>query len=162
MEDLRIKNMTASAAGTIEDPGKNVAQKSGLNRSLLDVSMGSFRIRLGQKLAASGGMLLLVPPQHTSQRCHVCGHVEAANRASRDHFQCVKCHHKEDADLNAAINIRDKAKGVWGKGDKVQIAASLELLLKQQARPKRSFRKKKQTLTAGLAATACGISAGNG
>ena len=108
------------------------------------------------------GDQLLVPPQHTSQRCHVCGHVEAANRASRDHFQCVKCHHKEDADLNAAINIRDKAKGVWGKGDKVQIAASLELLLKQQARPKRSFRKKKQTLTAGLAATACGISAGNG
>lgn len=35
-EDLRIKNMTASAAGTIEEPGQNVAQKSGLNRAILD------------------------------------------------------------------------------------------------------------------------------
>lgn len=153
MEALSIKNMTASAAGTIEDPGKNVAQKSGLNRSMLDVALGSFRLRLGRKLAASGGMLLLVPAHHTSQRCRICGHIEAANRATRDHFQCVKCGHRDDADYNASINIRDKAKGVWGAGDKVQISASLAMLLKQQAKPKRSFKKQK---AAGFAASACG------
>lgn len=34
-EDLKIKNITKSAAGTIEEPGKNVAQKRGLNREIL-------------------------------------------------------------------------------------------------------------------------------
>ena len=33
IEDLKVKNMTASAAGTVEEPGKYVKQKSGLNRS---------------------------------------------------------------------------------------------------------------------------------
>ncbi|MFD2348481.1 transposase [Nonomuraea ferruginea] len=39
-EDLRIANMTRSASGTIEAPGRNVAQKSGLNRSILDAGWG--------------------------------------------------------------------------------------------------------------------------
>lgn len=142
MEDLRIKSMTASARGTVEDPGKCVAQKAGLNRSLLDVSPGGFRLRLGQKLAAAGGMLILVPAPHTSQRCRVCGHIEAGNRASRDLFKCLACGHAEDADLNASGNIRDRARGVWGNAEKVEIAASLDMLLKQQAKPKRSLKSK--------------------
>ena len=35
MEDLKTKNMTKSAKGTLQEPGTNVAQKSGLNRSIL-------------------------------------------------------------------------------------------------------------------------------
>ena len=35
VEDLRVKAMTASAKGTAESPGKNVRQKSGLNREIL-------------------------------------------------------------------------------------------------------------------------------
>jgi hypothetical protein len=38
-EALKLKNMTASASGTIAEPGTNVAQKSGLNRSLLDLRL---------------------------------------------------------------------------------------------------------------------------
>ena len=41
-EDLKIKNMTASAKGTVEEPGSRVAQKSGLNRSILDQGWGIF------------------------------------------------------------------------------------------------------------------------
>jgi hypothetical protein len=36
LEDLRIKNMTASARGTLEEPGRMVRQKAGLNRSILN------------------------------------------------------------------------------------------------------------------------------
>lgn len=36
MEDLQIKNMTASAKATVESPGLNVAAKSALNRRMLD------------------------------------------------------------------------------------------------------------------------------
>ncbi len=35
LEDLGVKNMIRSAKGTVENPCKNVAQKSGLNRSIL-------------------------------------------------------------------------------------------------------------------------------
>ena len=57
-------------------------------------------------------------------------------------FKCLACGHEEDADLNASLNIRDRAKGVWGDAEKIEIAASLDMLLKQQAKPKRSFRRK--------------------
>jgi len=156
MEDLRVRNMTASARGTAEEPGRNVAAKAGLNRSILDVAPGALRVRLGQKLAQAGGMLLLVPPAHTSQRCNACGHTEAGNRKSQSLFSCVVCGHTENADVNAARNIRDRAKGMWGDADKVQVANGLGLLLAQQARPKRSFRKKSSDrTTGGLPAKAC-------
>ncbi|MFX5776784.1 transposase, partial [Acinetobacter baumannii] len=36
IEDLKVRNMTASAAGTIKEPGRNVRQKAGLNRVILE------------------------------------------------------------------------------------------------------------------------------
>jgi putative transposase len=153
MEDLRVRNMTASARGTAEEPGSQVAQKAGLNRSILDVALGMVRLRLGQKLAASGGVQLLVPPALTSQRCNACGHTEPGNRVSREVLRCLGCGHEADADVNAANNIRDRALGLWGDPDKVQVAASTGLLLTQQAKPKRAFRK--QHKAGGLPASAC-------
>ena len=156
MEDLRVRNMTASARGTIEKPGKNVSAKAGLNRSILDVAPGALRVRLGHKLAVSGGVLLLVPPAHTSQRCNACGHIETGNRVSRDLFTCLVCGHSADADVNASRNIRDRAKGLWGDAQKVEVANSMALLLAQSAKSKRSFKKKSTTnTTGGLPAQAC-------
>ena len=43
IEDTALANMTRSAAGTAEEPGKNVAQKSGLNRSILEQNLGQVR-----------------------------------------------------------------------------------------------------------------------
>src|SRR6266571_4850104 len=39
-EDLQIKNMTRSARGTRENPGRNVGQKTGLNRGILRSGWG--------------------------------------------------------------------------------------------------------------------------
>lgn len=152
MEDLRVRNMTASARGTVEEPGKNVAQKAGLNRAILDVAPGAIRVRLGQKLAAAGGVQLLVPAAHTSQRCNACGHINAGNRPSRDVFRCLACGHEADADANASCNIRDRARGLWGDASKIEVTASTDLLLAQQSRPKRAFRSKS---TGGFPAQAC-------
>jgi len=41
VEDLRVKHMTASAQGTVEQPGRHVRQKAGLNRSILDKAWGA-------------------------------------------------------------------------------------------------------------------------
>jgi putative transposase len=51
LEDLNIKNMTASAAGTVEEPSKNVAQKAGLNRAILE--FGWYTLYLFIKEAAA-------------------------------------------------------------------------------------------------------------
>jgi putative transposase len=154
MEGMNLQAMTASARGTVEQPGTNVAQKSGLNRSMLDIGLGTTRLRLGQKLAASGGILLLVPAAFTSQRCSACGHIHPDNRPERDIFRCVACGFEADPDVNAARNIRDYALGLWGDASKVEVASSLPLLLEQQAKAKKRFAKKK---CAGvLPATACG------
>jgi putative transposase len=105
MEDLRIKNMSASARGSVEDPGKNVRQKAGLNRSILDQGWGNFRRMLEYKQAWSGGEVVLVQAMYTSQRCPECGHVDKANRKSQAVFKCMACGYEKNADLSAATNI---------------------------------------------------------
>lgn len=105
LEDLRIGNMTASARGTVEEPGSNVAQKAGLNRSVLDVSPGETRVQIEYKMRRSGGGVYYVNPARTSQRCSACGHTEAANRPDRDTFKCLSCGHAACADANASQNI---------------------------------------------------------
>jgi putative transposase len=67
IEDLRVKNMTASASGTTESTGRNVAQKSGLNRAILSVGWGMSTVMLGYKTAWYGSELRRVPPHGTSQ-----------------------------------------------------------------------------------------------
>ena len=46
VEDLQVRAMSKSAKGTVEQPGKNVAAKSGLNRAILDQGWGAFRTML--------------------------------------------------------------------------------------------------------------------
>jgi IS605 OrfB family transposase len=106
MEDLQIGNMVRSAKGTIEHPGKKVRQKAGLNRAILDQGWREFHRQVGYKLEWAGGELRLVNPAYTSQECSVCHHVARENRKTRDKFQCVACGHAEDADVNAAKNIK--------------------------------------------------------
>jgi putative transposase len=106
MEDLQIGNMVRSARGTIEHPGKRVRQKAGLNRAILDQGWGEFQRQFGYKLELAGGELILVNPAYTSQECSVCHHVSPENRKTRDGFECVACGHAEDADVNAAKNIK--------------------------------------------------------
>lgn len=106
MEDLKVRNMTTSAKGTIDQPGRNVASKSGLNRSILDQGWHMFQSMLSYKLQERGAKLVLVPAHYTSQTCSVCGCVSADNRQSQSRFKCTSCGHEENADLNAAKNIR--------------------------------------------------------
>lgn len=105
IEDLKIKNMTASAKGTREAPGRNVSRKAGLNRSILEQSWGRFAAMLEYKLAERGGVLISVPPAYTSQTCASCGVVDARSRESQAVFRCVHCDHTDNADVNAAKEI---------------------------------------------------------
>ena len=105
VEALKIMNMSKSARGTKDKPGRNVNAKSGLNKSILDQGWGEFKRQLAYKLSWLGGIFLTVNPQYTSQQCHACGHREKANRKSQAEFECLACGHQDDADVNAAKNI---------------------------------------------------------
>lgn len=105
LEDLKVKNMTTSAKGTIDDPGTNVKQKAGLNRSILDTAPGAFRLKLEYKAKEQQRFFTVVNPAYTSQTCPKCGKVDKANRKSQSSFECVQCGYEGNADHIAAINI---------------------------------------------------------
>jgi len=105
IEDLQVRNMSKSAAGTTEAPGRNVRAKSGLNKSILDQGWFEFRRQLDYKMAWNGGWLVAVPPQYTSRTCPCCGHVSAENRQTQAKFACVECGFEENADVVGAINV---------------------------------------------------------
>ena len=105
VEDLQVTNMSKSAKGDVEQHGKNVKQKSGLNRMILDQSWFEFRRQLDYKLLWNGGHLVAVPPQNTSRTCPCCGHTAKDNRQTQADFECVECGYTENADVVGAINI---------------------------------------------------------
>ena len=105
IEDLQVRNMSKSAAGTADAPGRNVRAKSGLNTSILDQGWFEFRRQLDYKLAWNGGHLIAVPPQNTSRTCPCCGHVSADNRQTQARFACVECGYENNADVIGAINV---------------------------------------------------------
>ena len=102
VEDLRITSMTRSAKGTKVAPGKNVAQKAGLNKAIQSSGWGLLVRRLEEK---APGRVEKVPPAYTSQRCSACGHVARESRESQALFRCVACKFACNADVSAARNI---------------------------------------------------------
>jgi len=112
IEDLEVQNMTASAKGTADEPGKNVAQKSGLNSAILDKGWGEFVRQLEYKCLwasrrhGAKKILLRVRPAHTSQRCFECKSVDGESR-NGEIYHCTACGHRGHADINAAKNIRE-------------------------------------------------------
>jgi putative transposase len=106
LEALRVDAMTARASGTVEQPGRNVRQKAGLNRSILDVGWAQFTSILAAKAASAGRQVVRVDPSYTSVTCHGCG-----ARCTRPRQDIVVCpvHGELDADLNGARNIATRA-----------------------------------------------------
>ena len=102
VEDLQIMQMTKSAKGTSEKPGRGVAQKAGLNRGILDNAWGMLLTRLKQK---APDRVERINPAYTSQTCSRCGIVDRRARESQAAFRCRSCGHTANADVNAACNI---------------------------------------------------------
>ena len=63
----------------------------------------------------------LVHPHYTSKQCHICGCIDDDNRKTQEAFKCVECGYEANADLNAAVNIKNR----------VDITVLCDKLLKQ-------------------------------
>ncbi|HDL1725285.1 TPA: transposase, partial [Mannheimia haemolytica] len=112
VEDLQVANMSKSAKGTAEVHGKNVKQKSGLNRVILDQSWFEFRRQLDYKTQWLGGFLLAVPPQNTSRTCPCCNYTAKENRQTQENFECVECGYTENADVVGAMNVLTRGQAI--------------------------------------------------
>ena len=122
LEDLDVQAMTKRPKPR-PDPDKpgqylhnGAKAKAGLNRSILNNCWGRLMRRLKDKMDANGGRLVAVPAAYTSQTCHQCGHVASENRDSQAVFKCVECGYEANADVNAAMNILDRALTRTGGG----------------------------------------------
>lgn len=106
IEDLKTSSMTKRVPAKKSSTGKYLpngqAAKTGLNRSISSSSWYKFETRLSDKMD-----VVKCPAFYTSQRCFRCGYTSAENRKSQAVFCCMKCGHTDNADYNAALNIRE-------------------------------------------------------
>jgi len=113
VEDLAIENMAASAKGTAEKPGRNVRQKAGLNREILDPSPSTFAAMLRYKAERAGSQFAAVDARGTSVECSACGGKVPNDLSVRMHV-CPRCDLGIGRDVNAARNILGRAVvGPW-------------------------------------------------
>ena len=107
IEDLNVRGMTANARGTVAAPGRNVRQKAGLNRSVLDAAFGEMRRQLCYKSAWLTREVVAVERfAPTSKECSTCGDVNKGLTLADREWTCAQCTTKHDRDENAAKNIR--------------------------------------------------------
>jgi len=117
VEDLNIPRMTTNTEGTVVAPNYSSKQKTKLNAAIIRQAWGQLFSILEYKLAERKSMLVRVNPMFTSQTCSKCSHVDKSSRYG-EQFCCTNCGHAEDADTNAAKNIR--ARGM----DKIELVAA--------------------------------------
>jgi putative transposase len=108
LEKLRVRAMTRSARGSVEQPGRHVRAKAALNRVMLDSGFGLLRQMIVAKAEEAARTVVEVDPRFSSQTCSHCRHVASESRRRR-RFACVRCGYGTHADVNAALVIRWRA-----------------------------------------------------
>ena len=135
LEDLRIRNMSRSAKGDLDEPGRNVRANSGLNKAILDQGWHEFRRQLEYKQNWLVGMVIAVPSQNTSRTCPACGQVSHENRKTQSRFACMQCGYAENADFVAATNILAVGHTVSACGEAVRPKLSVRAASVMQESP---------------------------
>ncbi|MDR9899464.1 transposase [Aetokthonos hydrillicola Thurmond2011] len=112
VEDLNVSGMLKRCRPKVDEKGRFLSNgqsaKKGLNRSISDASWNELTQKIDYMAVKSGKILIKVNPKHTSQKCNVCGHVDASSR-DKEKYICVACAHMAHADINAAKNIKELA-----------------------------------------------------
>ena len=122
-EELNLKGMTRKA----KKGSKRKAQKTGLNRSMLDVGIVHLTKAIEYKLQEAGGFLVKVPTKTVkpSQTCPCCGHQCKKDLSERVHH-CSECGALYDRDVAAAMVMLSWALGtsVLKRGEEIPTSES--------------------------------------
>ncbi|XWK86911.1 MAG: transposase [Phormidium sp.] len=121
-EELNLTGMTKKA----KKGSKRKRQKTGLNRSMLDVGIGMLTSAIEYKLQEAGGFFVKVPTKKVkpSQTCPNCHHQKKKDLSERIH-QCSKCGYECDRDVAASQVMVDWALGtsVLNRGSQTSTSA---------------------------------------
>ena len=98
----------ASASGTLENSGKNISQKHGLNRRLYLARFGKLRDKIDWECKKIGKLHRRAPAKNVSITCHACGHVDKKSRKSQAEFKCTACYFSANVDHNTAMVHADR------------------------------------------------------
>lgn len=107
-EQLNLKNLTRKA----KKGSKRKAQKTGLNRNLLDVGIGNLKSLIKYKVTEAGGIYIEIPTREVapSQTCPGCGSRRKKDLNERVH-SCDCGIESLDRDVAAAIVMLNYARG---------------------------------------------------
>lgn len=113
VEDLNIRGMKARCKPKYDaEQGRFIpngqSAKRGLNRSISDAAWRKLIEKIEYAAAKRGKKVYLINPKHTSQECSACHHIDADNRDG-ERFLCTACGYTDDANLQAARNIKARA-----------------------------------------------------
>jgi putative transposase len=105
-ESLTVSNMTRSAKGTVQKPGRSVAQKAGLNREILSTAPSAFLAMLRYKAAEAGTALVEISSRKVkpSQTCSACGRQRKKLLVERRHTCECGCNLSRDENA-ARVNL---------------------------------------------------------
>lgn len=111
-EDLNIKGMCARCKPKRDElTGRYIengqAAKSGLNKAILDAAWGELKQKVKIVSEKAGVIFLEINPRHSSQECSECGYISPTNR-DKERFLCEACGYLADADVDAAVVIRER------------------------------------------------------
>ena len=145
-EELQLKNMSRSAKGTLEKPGRRIRQKAGLNREILSAGLGMAHQMLAYKAVEAGTRLHLSYTRQLkpSQRCSGCWALVPKTLSQRVH-DCPHCGCSMPRDKNSALVVIIDAH-TPGTG----VAARPKPLARQRAKSKSVTRETPATTTQGV------------
>jgi len=145
-EQLNLKGMTKKA----KKGSKRRKQKTGLNRSILEVGIGELKSMIEYKVTEAGGMYIEVPTRKVkpSQTCPKCGHQKKKDLSERVHH-CLECNYKTNRDTAAAQVIENYIRGMERASSVAESSSSIECGNMRQLGAKK--RQKRQTQRSGLA-----------
>ena len=78
------------------------------NRKVKFLGLSSLKQEVEHIARKYGIAVSTVQASYTSKMCPMCGCIEDGNRPNQETFACVECGHKDNADFNAAKNIRNR------------------------------------------------------
>jgi len=98
----------------VEDLNIAALSRSMLAQSVSDAAWGSFLAKLAYKVEETGGQLVKVNPNGTSQACSQCGCLPDIPKTLSDRIHnCPHCGLVIDRDINAARNILRRGLRLW-------------------------------------------------
>lgn len=158
-EELQIKNMSRSARGSLEYPGKRVRQKAGLNREIVSAGIATAHQMLRYKAAEAGTRVHFANTRQLkpSQRCSQCWNLQPMPLAKRT-YRCA-CGNEMPRDANSAVVVLIDALEYPAAEKPVPatftrpgrgVAARLKPLSGQPVKPESTTRESPTTRRAGL------------